>query len=142
MNAHENLKDKIHAYYDGELTLVERTQVDAHLMECGDCRGALERWRRMAGAFLTAQAPLSSEAFVENVMARLENEPSGSWWTTPTWIFPLTGLAALLIMVAQGPQLVAAPTTESTLLTNDTISALMSDDEGAVPAVGLSVEEE
>lgn len=50
---------RLNAYHDGELSPVERSDVEAHLRDCPSCAAELEAMRRMSGAFAdtTPRAP-------------------------------------------------------------------------------------
>ena len=49
--------EQVHAYYDGELALSQRREVEAHLNDCAECRELLAELRRVS-ALLTS-APLA-----------------------------------------------------------------------------------
>ena len=49
--------EQVHAYYDGELALSQRREVEAHLNECAECRELLAELRRVSE--LLASAPLA-----------------------------------------------------------------------------------
>ena len=115
---HEELKDKLHALHDGEISPGERAELLAHLSACSSCRSEHERWERIAGAFLrAAPSPAGSETerFTARVMARihaeLSEETASPWyqagmrWMTPTLGFALA--MALLLAMWPGPELPA-----------------------------------
>ncbi len=58
MDSHEQWREAVSAYADGECALDERTAVEAHLSECADCRQWLE------------QLQSDREAFTETLMGR------------------------------------------------------------------------
>ena len=65
---------RLRAYIDQELSPMERDVVAAHLMECGTCRGALERVRarvHQASALLVAPA---STPDPRRALARFQHE--------------------------------------------------------------------
>lgn len=115
MRAHEELRERLHAYRDGELPPVESRAVADHLKGCPECAAELERWERVAGALLKGRRTASSEAFVGRVMARIAEEelaeapaaqtlgpaaqtlgPAGGvWWLAPAFALA-AGLLALL----------------------------------------------
>ena len=49
--------EQVHAYYDGEMALSQRRELEAHLNECGECRELLAQLRRVSE--LIASAPLT-----------------------------------------------------------------------------------
>ncbi len=87
---HEELRERLHEYRDGELDGAVAAEVAAHLPACADCRGVLEGWERLAQGLLKA-VPAAEEGFVGRVMARIaeeEREPvvsSGGWWLVPVF---------------------------------------------------------
>ena len=115
---HEELKDKLHALHDGEISPGERAELLAHLSVCSSCRLEHERWERIAGAFLRAAPPPAqseTEIFVGRVMARihaeLPEETAAPWsWAGMRWMAPALGFAlamAFLLAMWPGPELIA-----------------------------------
>lgn len=83
---HTEWTDRLSGYIDGDLTSDERTAVEAHLAECGECRRVLEEVRAVvaaaaglperqperdlwAGIAATIQAPIERDGNDSNVIA-------------------------------------------------------------------------
>src|SRR2546423_10948053 len=92
---------QVHAYHDGELPLIERARVEAHLRGCGDCAALLAELRRMSQ--LVAAARVAD--MPQDAMHRLEQ----SFWAARArdrgvlrlaeW---MTGVAAAVLIGAAG----------------------------------------
>src|SRR5262249_49168113 len=52
---HENIRELLHAYMDGELDLANARETERHLAGCADCRGTEKAIRELRGA-LTCEA--------------------------------------------------------------------------------------
>jgi anti-sigma factor RsiW len=103
-NMHEQTKNKLFAFYDGELPVAERREVAAHLEICPACREEHRRWSAAAALFFRPSQPQASEAFVRRVMARVEAEAHPSPFSglfAWRWLAPAVGagLAALALTV-------------------------------------------
>ena len=68
----EKYLDLISAYVDGEVTDTEKTEIEAHLEECAECRSILEAYRAISEevAFDTEEVP---EGFADGVMAKVSS---------------------------------------------------------------------
>lgn len=115
---HAELKEKMMAFEDGELSASEKAELETHLAACEDCRGALESWRDAKRAFLSPSRPsrAETELFVRTVMARVE-EPAWDWRRA---LAPAFGLAFAAAAVA-----LAYPRTPA-----DPVEALLERDTG------------
>lgn len=96
---HEEIRERLHEYRDGESDGPAAAAVAAHLPGCAACRATLEGWERLASRLLKA-APRSEEAFVGRVMARIaeaQDEPEPSWRAgSAWWLMPAFAAAAVL----------------------------------------------
>lgn len=73
---HEQIKEKIFEFYDGESSSEDKRFIQAHVMSCSECRDGLAEWEKTSAFFFKDQAAIEpSEYFVTRVMARL---PDGS----------------------------------------------------------------
>lgn len=54
MNCPE-IRERLHAYLDGEAPAAEQLEIEAHLLECSSCRAEFESLRRLVGAVRAAQ---------------------------------------------------------------------------------------
>jgi anti-sigma factor RsiW len=90
-------QEHIHAYYDDELAPSERAAVEAHLVECADCRELLAELRSVSQ--LVASAPMVD--ITPLAMKRMQQ----AWWAAQdrgvlriaSW---LSAVAAAVIFVA------------------------------------------
>lgn len=114
---HEELKDKVQAYYDNEITPEERLNVLSHLKICSDCRGWTEDWGKTASLVFQITDPDPSEHFVRQVMAKIERldpamEMSWDWlrfvlnrWVYPTFVgAALAGFILIMTYPVQEPR--------------------------------------
>ena len=53
---HDQIRERLHAYSDGELDVVDAREIEQHLRECEDCRGVDRQIRALRDA-LTNSAP-------------------------------------------------------------------------------------
>jgi anti-sigma factor RsiW len=98
---HNQLKEKLTGFYDGELTPEERSAVSAHLGECSSCQAEVNQWKKLSATFFQTNPRRPSEAFVQKVMTRINSSPSANsqelkpWsFLMSRWAFPATvGLA-------------------------------------------------
>lgn len=96
---HDELRDLLTEYHDGELSPEKRGEVERHLQSCRECGGELGRLRRLARLF-KRPAP-ASEEFVRGVLARLPaetGEPSPALWRP--WLAPALAMAAAALLLA------------------------------------------
>lgn len=80
--SHGDMKDRVFAFYDGELGPEERAGVQRHLDACPDCRAELAAWKASAERFFRPSPVPVSEDFVRSVMDRLEERdlPRENFW--------------------------------------------------------------
>lgn len=118
---HDTAKEKLSAFYDGELPETERQDLENHLKDCEACRDALEEMNGISRAFFSVPQVNPSEAFVTRVMANLEEgrEPSGLEWVyaRARLILPAVGVGiAVAAFLFISPAETVPVTTESLLL--------------------------
>ncbi|MFH1723996.1 MAG: zf-HC2 domain-containing protein [Elusimicrobiota bacterium] len=120
---HAELKEKLHALRDGELPEAERREVEAHIVECSDCRLDHGRWEKVAAAFFRTPEPLTSEAFVARVMEGVEREetpefevPAGPWDAAIRWMVPAFAAASVALILTAWPGRETDISTETLLL--------------------------
>ncbi len=70
---HDEIKEKLFALYDNEVTPQERVVITAHLKECGECRALLTSWESTAKTLF--QSPTLSSRFEEKMQERLQKSP-------------------------------------------------------------------
>jgi len=97
---HENIRELLHAYMDGELDLANARETERHLQNCADCRGT-ERVIRELRSALTSDAPAyrAPAHLRRNVRAALRREAKASRQSLSPWLMFATGaaLAALIV---------------------------------------------
>lgn len=102
---HNQIKEKLSAFFDRELPEEERSEIALHSRSCSECRKVLEDWARLRTAFSEIEKPEPSENFVESVMDRLEVEELTAL-SVPRerssilrWLVPAFGYAFALFLV-------------------------------------------
>ena len=122
---HDEWRDLLHGFRDGELAGPEKAAVQGHLEACRECRLELERWERLAAGLLKPLPP-ASEGFVARVMAGIEDEERAAepaqagWWLAPScalaaglflllWSGTVNAPAAELLLLADGSDWVFSP---------------------------------
>ena len=96
----------IQEYLDGTATL--SADVQAHLLECVECREAVEQYREVYTAIDGSNEPRLSEAFADRVMGRvasLESKRLRGRRDVPQWLWVggLTVGACLISALVVGP---------------------------------------
>ncbi|MGH7321524.1 MAG: anti-sigma factor family protein, partial [Candidatus Rokuibacteriota bacterium] len=103
MTCHDT-REWLSAWLDGALTVEKRTDVDAHLAACVDCRQELERLRATVGLLQTIAPVRAPSGFVDRVLAATRPEPwyrrlvRRLFWPLPVKL-PLEAAAAALVAV-------------------------------------------
>jgi anti-sigma factor RsiW len=98
--AHENVRELLHAYTDGELDLANARETERHLQSCADCRAIQKAIRELRSA-LTSDAPgyLAPAHLRRNVRAALRREAKSSRQTLSPWLMFATGAAFAAVIV-------------------------------------------
>jgi len=95
----ERIEKQLIAYMDGRATATERSEVEAHLADCGACRTRAEEFRLLWGVLDEAPQAETSPAFDARLRARIAAEPprQSLWaWLVPS---PRLALAVSLLLV-------------------------------------------
>jgi anti-sigma factor RsiW len=97
---HENIRELLHAYVDGELDLANARQTERHLESCADCRGTERAIRELRSA-LTSDAPayLAPAHLRKNVRAALRREAKSDRQTLSPWLMFATGAAFAAVIL-------------------------------------------
>ena len=97
---HENIRELLHAYVDGELDLANTRETERHLQSCADCRGT-ERAIRELRSTLTSDAPAyrAPAHLRKNVRAALRREAKSSRQTLSPWLMFATGAAFAAVIL-------------------------------------------
>ena len=97
---HENIRELLHAYVDGELDLANTREAERHLQSCADCRGTEKAIREL-------RSPLTSDATAyrapahlrRNVRAALRREAKSTRQTLSPWLMFATGAAFAAVLL-------------------------------------------
>ena len=89
---HENIRELLHAYVDGELDLANARETERHLQSCADCRGTEKAIRELRSA-LTSDAPAyrAPAHLRKRVRAVLRHEAKSTRKTLLPWLMFATG---------------------------------------------------
>jgi anti-sigma factor RsiW len=97
---HEQIRELINPYVDGELDLLTARETEQHLRSCADCRG-IERALRALRETLASSQPVyrAASRLRKNVRAALRREAKTTERTFNPWVLFATGAACALIML-------------------------------------------
>ena len=100
MNHDEN-RELLHAYADGELDPLNAREIEQHLQSCDDCRRETEQIRALHEA-LTSDSPTyrAPARLRRNVRAALRREAKASEKSLSPWLIFATGAACAVILLA------------------------------------------
>lgn len=125
---HNQIKDALLEFYDGELTAAKATEIRSHLASCSECQAVLDEWKVTSAAlFRSPLPPVESEFFVTRVMSRLNEAAQPSRVEAWSAFWKLGFAAAGLSLMLWG----FLPGNGSTPTTLDTV--LMADGSSSVP---------
>jgi anti-sigma factor RsiW len=97
---HENIRELLHAYVDGELDLANTRETERHLESCADCRGTERAIRELRGALTSdATAYCAPARLRRNVRATLRRESKSTRQTLSPWLMFATGAALAAVLV-------------------------------------------
>lgn len=97
---HENIRELLHAYVDGELDLANTRETERHLQSCADCRGTEKAIRDLRATLTSESTAYRAPAHLRrNVRAALRREARSTQQTLSPWLMFATGAAfAALIL--------------------------------------------
>jgi anti-sigma factor RsiW len=97
---HENIRELLHAYVDGELDLANTRETERHLQSCADCRGIEKAIRELRSSLTSEATAYRAPAHLRrNVRAALRREARSTQQTLSPWLMFATGAAfAALIL--------------------------------------------
>src|SRR5262245_51270987 len=97
---HENIRELLHAYVDGELDLANARETERHLQSCPDCRETEKAIRELHGVLTSDTIAYRAPAHLRrNVRAALRREARSTQQTLSPWMMFATGAAfAALIL--------------------------------------------
>jgi anti-sigma factor RsiW len=97
---HENIRELLHAYVDGELDLANTRETDRHLQTCGDCRGTEKAIRELRSTLTSDATAYRAPAHLRrNVRAALRREARSSRQTPSPWLMFATGAALAAVIL-------------------------------------------
>jgi anti-sigma factor RsiW len=95
---HEQIRELIHPYVDGELDLLTARETEQHLRNCADCRGVERALRALRETVASSQpAYRAPSPLRRNVRAALRREAKTR--TFNPWIILATGAACALVVL-------------------------------------------
>ena len=91
---HENIRELLHAYVDGELDLANAHETERHLEVCADCRGTEKAIRELRSALTSEATAYRAPAHLRrNVRTALRRETKSTRQTLSPWMMFATGAA-------------------------------------------------
>ena len=97
---HENIRELLHAYVDGELDLANTRETERHLQSCADCRGTEKAIRELRSTLTSNATAYRAPAHLRrNVRAALRREAKSSRQTLSPWLVFATGAAFAAVLL-------------------------------------------
>ncbi|MFC1522017.1 anti-sigma factor family protein [Elusimicrobiota bacterium] len=110
---HEKMKDVLFEYADNEVSQKERDMIDAHLVQCRDCRDILKEMHETQQAFFPKPDVSRCEALTQRIMAEIDAQTQDqptlvsrlkeifSWEVllSPRVVLKLAGAIAVVVMI-------------------------------------------
>ena len=97
---HENIRELLHAYVDGELDLANTRETERHFQSCADCRGTERAIRELRSALTSDTPAYRAPAHLRrNVRAALRREAKSTRQTLSPWLVFATGAAFAAVLV-------------------------------------------
>ena len=97
---HENIRELLHAFVDGELDLANTRETERHLQSCADCRGTERAIRELRSALTSDATAYRAPAHLRrNVRAALRREAKSSRQTLSPWLMFATGAAFAAVIL-------------------------------------------
>lgn len=98
---HENIRELLHAYVDGELDLANAREAERHLQSCADCRGTEKAIRQLRNALTSEATAYRAPAHLRrNVRAALRREAKSTQQPFSPWLMFASGAALAAVLVA------------------------------------------
>lgn len=97
---HENIRELLHAYVDGELDLANTRETERHLESCADCRGTEKAIQELRSTLTSDATAYRAPAHLRrNVRAALRREAKSTRQTLSPWLVFATGAAFAAVLV-------------------------------------------
>ncbi len=87
---HTQVQKRLLDFQDAELSEQERRQMGQHVQSCQECRRQLEHWEKTRQALSHSLEVLPSEAFLNQVMSKVEAIPAYEPVVRRRWLGRLT----------------------------------------------------
>jgi anti-sigma factor RsiW len=100
---HENIRELLHAYVDGELDLANARATERHLQSCADCRASERAIRELRAALTNDATAYRAPAHLrKKVRTALQREAKSTRQNSSPWLMFATGaaFAALILGLA------------------------------------------
>src|SRR6266851_2626297 len=97
---HEEIRELIHAYADGELDVVNAREIEQHLSTCEDCRARERRIRALRNTLVKSGPAYRAPARLrKTVRATLRRETKSARDFFSPWLLFATGAACVLLIL-------------------------------------------
>ena len=97
---HENIRELLHAYVDGELDLANARETERHLQSCADCRGTEKAIRELRATLTKESTAYRAPAHLRrNVRTALRREARSTQQTLSPWLMFATGAAFAAVIL-------------------------------------------
>ena len=97
---HEQVRELIHPYVDGELDLLTARETEQHLRNCADCRGIERALRALRQTVATSQPAYRAPSHLrKSIRGALRREVKTAERTFSPWLVFATGAACALIIL-------------------------------------------
>src|SRR5437879_4384371 len=98
---HDQIRELLHAYVDGEIDLVNAREIEQHLQSCQDCHGIEQQIRALREALMSdALAHRAPAHLRRRVRAALRREAKSTHHVFSPWLIFATGAACALLILA------------------------------------------
>ena len=97
---HENIRELLHAYVDGELDLANARKIEQHLQTCTECRGTKKAIHDLRSALTSEATVYRAPAHLRrNVRAAVRREAISTRQTLSPWLMFATGAAFAAVIL-------------------------------------------
>jgi len=98
---HDEIRQLLHAYADGELDLINTREIEQHLRGCDECRGADEQIRALRGALTSDALSYRAPAHLrKNIRAALRREARTDDKKFSPWFILVTSAAFAAVVLS------------------------------------------
>ena len=97
---HEQIRELIHPYVDGELDLLNARETEQHLRSCADCRAVEKALRELCETVKSSQSAYRAPSHLrKNVRAALRREAKTTQKFFSPWVVFATGAACAVLVL-------------------------------------------